>query len=61
MIVCTHMKRSGDWCGLRALVSVPAIEVTVAGHAVALQLCGIHRRCAYVRKLDHVRIEHTKD
>ncbi len=61
MIVCMHMKRGGDYCGKRAIVSVPSIEVMVAGHNVALQLCYRHARCAYVRRLRHEKIEHPKE
>lgn len=60
MIVCMHKKPSGNDCGKRAIVSVPSIEVIVAGHDVALQLCYRHARCAYVRKLRHEKIEHLR-
>ncbi len=61
MIVCMHKKPSGEDCGKRAIVSVPSIEVMVAGHNVALQLCYRHARCAYVRKLPLEKIKHTKE
>lgn len=61
MIVCLHRKPSGSYCSKRAKVTVPSIKVPVAGVEVQLQLCWVHARCKYVRKVKHEKIEQMRE
>jgi hypothetical protein len=48
MIYCTHMVFVGSFdtkeCGKRARWEVTKIKQNCAGHVIAMQVCGIHKR-----------------